>query len=152
MRLGEVALPSRGNQLMNTLVRTAVGLGAAVAVTALAAGPASAAANDRTIYSTSISVLGVVTHHASLHFIANGDKWTVCDSSPEGDRAMGSVYWEDSGGNHQIITSVTTGVDTCKSGHYDLPESATVYLRVWHQNGANGVEKDVERSTTKAGN
>ncbi|MEU0051124.1 hypothetical protein ABZ299_15890 [Streptomyces sp. NPDC006184] len=80
-------------------------------------------------------------------FIADGDNWKVCDLEPDGDRAMISIYWEDSGGNHYHRLAAARGAGTCESGGQgvDIPENKKVTLTVWHQKGADGSPKDEKR-------
>ncbi|MGW8682176.1 hypothetical protein ACWGNN_14100 [Streptomyces sp. NPDC055817] len=136
--------------MKKNLGRIAVGMGAAAAAITLAAGPASA--EDATVYSYTTEWTGNIIHYASLKFTAYGDKWTVCDLNSDGRRAMGSVYWSDSAGNHILKTSVTTGENTCNSDSHDFAESEKLTLQVWRQNGASGDPEDRYTTTVSASN
>jgi hypothetical protein len=132
--------------------RALTALAATASALALSAAPAFAG-TDAHARSTSedCGVLGCITvEHREAWFYSNGDHWKVCDTYPDGDRAMMSVYWEDSAGNHIIYTSATGGECDCKPGNHNIPEGAAVTLQVWHQNGANGIVKDRRTAHGKA--
>ncbi|MFB7958239.1 hypothetical protein [Streptomyces sp. NPDC056045] len=122
--------------MRNLVGRTVAGVGATVAAVALSIGTASA--EDAFMYSYHNDWTNIHVNLASMKFTANGDKWTVCDINNDGRRAMGSVYWSDSGGNHRLVTSVTGGSGTCKNGSHDFVESEQLTLQVWVQDGSDG--------------
>ncbi|OQD54699.1 hypothetical protein BM536_022590 [Streptomyces phaeoluteigriseus] len=112
---------------------------------ALSASPAFAGSNAHGYsYFESCGIISCVTlEPAEGWFYHDGDDWKVCDLMGDGDRAMISIYWEDSGGSHYHRLAATGGANTCVSGGagVNIPEGKKVTLLVWHQNGADGSPK-----------
>ncbi|MFC8246358.1 hypothetical protein [Streptomyces chartreusis] len=126
-----------------------MGASATAAVLALSAAPAIAGENAHLkSYSEDCGILGCITiEHADGYFYHNGDHWKVCDNYPDGDRAVLTVYWSDSAGNHQLKIQDTNGSgNSCATGHKNLREGQKVVVRTWHQNGASGSEKHARRA------
>lgn len=125
--------------------RGTTGLAVATAVLVLSAAPAFAGDNAHARSdSEECGVLGtcINVEHSEAWFYHDGDHWKVCDTYADGDRAVMSIYWEDSSGNHIIRTAATGGEGDCNTGNHNIPEGKQVTLQVWHQNGANGAVKD----------
>jgi hypothetical protein len=136
-----------------TARRALTGLGATAAVLALSAAPAFAGTNVHLkSHSEDCGILGCITiEHADGYFYHDGDHWKVCDNYSDGDRAVLTVYWSDSAGNHQLKIQDTNGSgNSCATGHENLREGEKVIVRTWHQNGSGGAEKDARRAEATA--
>ncbi|MFF5492977.1 hypothetical protein [Streptomyces aquilus] len=129
--------------------RALMGISATAAVLALGAAPALAEGRDVHLksYSEDCGVLGCTTiEHADGYFYHDGDHWKVCDNYSDGDRAVLTVFWSDSTGDHQLKIQDTNGSgNSCGEGSKNLREGQKVIVRTWHQNGADGSEKDAKR-------
>ncbi|MFJ6644930.1 hypothetical protein ACIQPS_04660 [Streptomyces sp. NPDC091290] len=133
--------------------RALMGISATAAALTLSAAPAFAGSNlHQRSYSEDCGILGCITiEHADGYFYHDGDHWKVCDNYPDGDRAVLTVFWSDSTGDYQLKIQDTNGSgNSCAEGHRNLREGQKVVVRTWHQNGANGSEKDARRGEATA--
>ena len=142
------------HKLNRKLKRVLIGAVVTASALTLGATPAYAGSNAHG-YSwwESCGVLGCVERRsAEAWFYHNGDDWKVCDLAADGDRAMVSIYWSDSGGNHYHRLAATGGAHTCASGGegVNIPEGKKVTMIVWHQDGANGSPQHERRYTGTA--
>ena len=70
----------------------------------------------------------VTTDGSSAKFIANGDKFQICDTDSDGDQAYVKFHYAGSGGTLRLNN--TSGAGTCQTkSKYNIPEGRTVYYQ-----------------------
>ncbi|MEY2247611.1 hypothetical protein AB8A21_32515 [Streptomyces sp. BF23-18] len=141
-------------KLGKNIQRALTGVSVAAAAFALSVTPAFAGSNLHLQAYSEECTLGtscIVIEHADGYFYYNGDSWKVCDNYPDGDRAVLHLFWSDSSGSWTRTIQDTNGSgNSCATGSKNIDEGTTVYVSVWHQNGAGGTAKDVRNGTGKA--
>jgi hypothetical protein len=131
---------------VNNFKRAFIGTAAAVSMVALGAGVAFAGTDAHALSSSEeCGAIGscILVEHAEGWFYNVGDKWKICDTYADGDRAGISVYWSDSSGNHIRTNYATAGTGSCVTDTVNIPDGRQVTIQVWHQNGAAGTHQDV---------